>query len=89
MNKYFCTCGQTFSDEAQKELHLHFNKVNHFISKRSLHHRIIATIIGNSYRKLHFIGAYILYFTILNHFNIHPSFTEACLMGFGLGLYVI
>jgi hypothetical protein len=95
MTKYLCLCGETF--KKKKEALHHVNKQNdeedifqHFYYKETWKGRLEDILLDLPLPTiLRGIGMLVMYYTILHHFHIDLTMTEATLMGLGMGLVSI
>lgn len=92
MTKYLCLCGMPFKrkKDADKHAKLFIEEQDqhyHHIVKKNLRGRFIDWIIASRiYWK--FTGIMVIYFVLINHFNVSFSIWEGLAMGIGLGLAI-
>lgn len=93
MKNYICTCGQEFNSKKDAEYHINnvyiYNQGGfHGIAKLSWKGRLINFLSDpNTFGIIcKFIGYWLIYFTILRHFNISFSALESLFIGVGIGL---
>lgn len=89
MTKYICIiCGTPFKNKRAKDLHEEAFS-DHIVVKRLWSGRfwdLFYSLCINPGLRL--IGISLIYFTILNHFNIEFNCWEAATIGLGIGLFV-
>lgn len=95
MHKYLCLCGVSFKNKSDADLHEEFNEpmnqdyIRHKIFKMKWKAKLASLLWKYPWHKtLKFLGAYIIYATLMSHFDVSFNLYEACLMGLGLGLLV-
>ncbi len=95
MAKYKCLCGMKFKKEELAEEHGRFHQI--FKSDDKTHLILTLTRSGSFWdwfwnypwaKTFRFVGAYMIYFVVIRHFNIEWGIWEACLIGLGMGLYI-
>lgn len=96
MDKYFCICGITFKNKKQADIH---ENIYNSMDKYCLYHKIIKleckdiiknSILYSTWKTIFRLsGIYIIYFSIINHFNVKFSILESFIIGIGLGFMAI
>jgi hypothetical protein len=97
MSKFICLCGITFKKQRDADLHVNlysdiakvqgFNR--HKIFKQHWQPRLSSWFFDYPWRRLfRFVGGYIIYIVIVNHFDIHWNWWESVLIGLGMGFYI-
>jgi hypothetical protein len=88
MSKYRCICGVKFKERHMAEFHIQMNQ-GHLILEQSKRTRFLVWFWSLPFNRIfRFTGAIIIYFVLINHFNISWTLGEATLIGLGMGMYI-
>ncbi|CAB4152018.1 hypothetical protein UFOVP685_38 [uncultured Caudovirales phage] len=97
MSKYICLCNVTFKTKKAADTHIKIYQdldlvegfTRHKIFIQHWQTRFAKWFFGLPWQRLsHFLGAYLIYVVVIQHFHIDWNYCEAALIGIGLGLYI-
>lgn len=88
MSKYRCICGVDYKNRHLAEFHIQMNQ-GHIIIEKSRRTRFWDWFWSLPLNRiLRLIGATLVYFVLVHHFNIQWTMWEATLLGLGAGMYI-